>query len=97
MNTWHLSASVLIPVFIHNVSRILGFVQCCVNGICGDCWGAGILAVTGCSDILFDSFHDRLFSDASELSLHCGGATCYAISSSPFIVNLQLNALISLG
>jgi hypothetical protein len=38
----------------------------------GICWGAGILAVTECSDILANSFRDRQYSAATELSLHRG-------------------------
>jgi hypothetical protein len=66
-------------------------------GFMGICWGAGILEVTVCIDILANSFHDRLYFAATELSLHCGGVTCYPVGSSPFTVNLKLNELISLG
>jgi hypothetical protein len=39
VSTWRLSASVLIPVFIHNVARPFPLVQCGVNGVYGDLLG----------------------------------------------------------
>jgi hypothetical protein len=70
---WHLSAPVLITVFIHNVARIFYFVHCGVNGICGDLLGRWHFSSDRAhSDILANSFRDRQYSAATEVSLHCG-------------------------